>query len=128
MPSAVTHQSHIRSPDEVTASVRPLPTPLSWSPIDSTRNFGVKGNHRRDPPTARDRPFMQPAGNVTLSNYAALEEAGGPPVQWLAGSSAGAVAAALIAGNPPGQRVTRLREFWEGVAGDPNPAATFLLG
>src|SRR4051794_2091415 len=68
MPSAVTHQSHIRSPDEVTASVRPLPTPLSWSPIDSTRNFGVKGNHRPDPPTARDRPFMQPAGNVTLSN------------------------------------------------------------
>src|SRR3954468_2953798 len=47
----------------------PLPTPLSWSPIDSTRNFGVKGNHRRDPPTACDRPFMQPAGNVTLSNY-----------------------------------------------------------
>src|SRR4051812_28660400 len=69
MPSAVTHQSHIRSPDEVTASVRPLPTPLSWSPIDSTRNFGVKGNQRPDPPTARDRPFMQPAGNVTLSNY-----------------------------------------------------------
>src|SRR3954470_18956744 len=69
MPSAVTHQSHIRSPDEVTASVRPLPTPLSWSPIDSIRNFGVKGNHRRDPPTAHDRPFMQPAGNVTLSNY-----------------------------------------------------------
>src|SRR3954471_778295 len=72
MPSAVTHQSHIRSPDEVTASVRPLPTPLSCSPIDSTRNFGVKGNHRPDPPTARDRPFMQPAGNVTLSNYGFL--------------------------------------------------------
>src|SRR3954447_10926299 len=47
----------------------PLSTPLSCSPIDSIRNFGVKGNHRRDPPTARDRPFMQPAGNVTLSNY-----------------------------------------------------------
>src|SRR3954466_6224548 len=70
MPSAVTRQPHIRSPDELTASVRPLPTPLSCSPIDSTWNFGVKGNQRPDPPTARDRPFMQPAGNVTLSNYA----------------------------------------------------------
>ncbi len=67
-------------------------------------------------------------GAFEAGAYAALEEAGGPPIQWLAGSSAGAVAAALIAGNPPGQRLARLREFWEGVAGDPNPAATLLLG
>ncbi len=67
-------------------------------------------------------------GAFEAGAYAALEEAGVPPLHWLAGSSAGAVAAALIAGNPPGKRVARLREFWEGVAGDPNPAATFLLG
>jgi hypothetical protein len=65
---AVSDQPHIRSTDELTPSVRPLPTPLSCSSIDSTWNFGVKGNQRPDPPTARDRPFLQPAGNVILSN------------------------------------------------------------
>jgi NTE family protein len=32
---------------------------------------------------------------------------------WVAGISIGAINAALIAGNPPKQRVERLREFWE---------------
>ena len=32
---------------------------------------------------------------------------------WVAGISIGAINAALIAGNPPEQRVERLREFWE---------------
>ncbi len=32
--------------------------------------------------------------------------------QWIAGVSIGAINAALIAGNPPPQRVDRLREFW----------------
>ena len=32
---------------------------------------------------------------------------------WLAGISIGAINAALIAGNAPGQRVARLREFWD---------------
>lgn len=67
-------------------------------------------------------------GAFEAGAYAALEEAGGPSLDWVAGSSAGAVAAALIAGNPPGRRVARLREFWEGVAGDPTPATTLLLG
>ncbi|MDE2397435.1 MAG: patatin-like phospholipase family protein [Burkholderiales bacterium] len=31
---------------------------------------------------------------------------------WVAGISIGAINAALIAGNPPGRRVERLREFW----------------
>src|SRR5215212_9887487 len=39
---AVSRQPHIRSPDEVTTSVRPLPTPLLWRPSDSKRRFGVK--------------------------------------------------------------------------------------
>jgi NTE family protein len=43
--------------------------------------------------------------------FEALSEAGIEP-QWLAGISIGAVNAALIAGNPPGRRVERLREFW----------------
>ena len=36
----------------------------------------------------------------------------GMPLHWLAGSSAGAVTAALIAGNRPTDRIGRLRAFW----------------
>ncbi|WP_280154721.1 patatin-like phospholipase family protein [Piscinibacter sp. XHJ-5] len=43
-----------------------------------------------------------------------LEDAG-IRCDWVAGVSIGALNAALIAGNPPGQRVARLREFWETV-------------
>jgi len=39
----------------------------------------------------------------------------------LAGSSIGAVNAAIIAGNPPERRVERLRGFWEAVASRPEP-------
>lgn len=34
------------------------------------------------------------------------------PLHWLTGSSAGAITAALIAGNPPPCRIAALREFW----------------
>jgi NTE family protein len=46
---------------------------------------------------------------------AGLEEAG-MDVDWVAGVSIGALNAALIAGNPPGRRVERLREFWDRVS------------
>ena len=36
-------------------------------------------------------------------------------VDWIAGISIGAINAAIFAGNPPGQRVARLRGFWEKV-------------
>src|SRR5208282_945636 len=36
-------------------------------------------------------------------------------LDWVCGVSIGAINAALIAGNPPGRRVERLREFWESV-------------
>jgi len=44
--------------------------------------------------------------------YQGLDEAG-IHCDWIAGVSIGALNAAVIAGNPPGQRVARLREFWE---------------
>ena len=47
--------------------------------------------------------------------YQALEEAGMAP-DWLAGSSIGALNAALIAGNRPARRLERLRAFWDLVA------------
>lgn len=47
--------------------------------------------------------------------YEALDAHGICP-HWVAGVSIGAINAALIAGNPPGRRVARLREFWDGVS------------
>jgi NTE family protein len=46
--------------------------------------------------------------------YEALSEAHLEP-DWIAGISVGAINAALIAGNPPGSRVEKLREFWQRV-------------
>ena len=67
-------------------------------------------------------------GAFEAGAYAALEAAGSVVPDWLVGASAGAVNAALIAGNPPERRVERLRQFWEAAASDPMPATTFLLG
>src|SRR4051794_30205603 len=70
---AVSRQPHIRSPDEVTTSVRPLPTPLVWRPSDSKRRFGVKseplGVLRRPHPSERSCRHAGPVRNLTLSNY-----------------------------------------------------------
>jgi NTE family protein len=57
--------------------------------------------------------------------YEGLAEAGYEP-GWISGVSIGAVNAALIAGNPPAERVARLREFWHRVSawvGVPMPPA-----
>lgn len=49
--------------------------------------------------------------------YQALSEAGLEP-DWVGGISIGAVNAAIIAGNAPGERVSRMREFWEEITTD----------
>jgi NTE family protein len=46
--------------------------------------------------------------------YQALAEANVHP-DWVAGISIGSINAAIIAGNPPNQRVERLRKFWESI-------------
>ena len=46
--------------------------------------------------------------------YEALHEAGIEP-DWVIGTSIGAINAAFIAGNPPEQRLERLRTFWNSV-------------
>jgi NTE family protein len=51
-------------------------------------------------------------GAYLAGAYEALHRAGEQP-DWVAGSSIGAISAALIAGNPPDLRVRRLRTFWE---------------
>jgi NTE family protein len=50
--------------------------------------------------------------------YQALSEANLHP-DWVAGISIGAINSAIIAGNPPEQRVTKLRAFWEGITANP---------
>ena len=50
--------------------------------------------------------------------YEALA-AGDGKLDWVAGVSIGAINAALIAGNAPGHRVARLREFWSLVSSGP---------
>src|SRR5262245_58051660 len=54
-------------------------------------------------------------GAYQAGAYEALAEAGHLP-RWVAGTSIGAVNAAIIAGNHPDQRVSRLRTFWEEVS------------
>ena len=49
--------------------------------------------------------------------YEALAEDGIHP-NWVAGISIGAINCAIIAGNPPENRVERLRQFWELVTAD----------
>jgi NTE family protein len=64
-------------------------------------------------------------GAYQVGVYEALHEAGIEP-DWVIGTSIGAINGALIAGNPPGQRLERLREFWgriEQPAGAGLPAA-----
>jgi NTE family protein len=54
-------------------------------------------------------------GAYQAGAYEALSKAGHEPF-WVAGISIGAINAALITGNVPGQRVARLRQFWETVS------------
>jgi NTE family protein len=57
-------------------------------------------------------------GSYQAGVYQALAEAKLHP-DWVAGISIGAINSAIIAGNPPEQRVDRLREFWEAVSTAP---------
>jgi NTE family protein len=50
-------------------------------------------------------------GAYQLGVYQAMHEAGIEP-DWVIGTSIGAVNGAIIAGNPPSQRLDRLRQFW----------------
>jgi NTE family protein len=57
-------------------------------------------------------------GSYQAGVYEALAEADLHP-DWVAGISIGAINAALIAGNPPQDRVSKLRAFWHAITGNP---------
>lgn len=66
-------------------------------------------------------------GSYQAGVYEAIAQSDYPP-DWVAGISIGAINAAIIAGNAPDRRVTRLREFWECVTGPASPWAAFSTG
>src|SRR5215470_15921528 len=57
-------------------------------------------------------------GSYQAGVYEALAEADLHP-DWVAGISIGAINSALIAGNPPEQRVDKLRAFWHEITANP---------
>ena len=64
-------------------------------------------------------------GAYQAGAFEAFAAAGVVP-DWIAGVSIGAINAALIAGNPPERRVSRLREFWRRIS-VPMPTPPFAL-
>ncbi|MGY2906129.1 patatin-like phospholipase family protein [Bradyrhizobium sp. URHC0002] len=68
-------------------------------------------------------PVLVLLGDVTAVPHhagalAALERAG-IDIQWVCGSSGGAISAAIIAGNSPERRMVALRDFWHWYQRDP---------
>jgi NTE family protein len=66
-------------------------------------------------------------GSYQAGVYEALAEAGLHP-DWVAGISIGAINSAIIAGNPPAERVAKLRRFWEEITANPLLDAAAALG
>ncbi len=64
-------------------------------------------------------------GSYQAGVYEAIAGSEYPP-DWVAGISIGAINAALIAGNAPGKRVARLREFWETITAPAWPTPALL--
>lgn len=54
-------------------------------------------------------------GTYQMGVYQALEEANYLPT-WFAGTSIGAINAAIMAGNPPEERLAKLDEFWDTIS------------
>jgi NTE family protein len=62
-------------------------------------------------------------GSYQAGVYEGMVEAGLQP-NWIAGISIGALNAAIIAGNPPQQRIDQLRAFWESICRQPSGVPT----
>lgn len=66
-------------------------------------------------------------GSYQCGVYEALHEAALRP-NWFAGTSIGAINAAILAGNAPERRIERLRGFWETICEPNGAAAPIALG
>jgi NTE family protein len=84
----------------------------------------------RMPDNARDLALVFAGGNAVgayhAGAYEALHDSGLRP-DWVVGASIGAVTAAIVAGNAPEDRVTKLRMFWDEATQGTGPSPTGLL-
>jgi NTE family protein len=92
----------------------------------------IRVDHRRRATAKHHRPGGRPLfecialllqgggalGSYQAGVYEALAEADLHP-DWVAGISIGAINSALIAGNPPSERVAKLRQFWREITANP---------
>ncbi|TNC14438.1 patatin-like phospholipase family protein [Methylobacterium terricola] len=82
------------------------------------------------PAASRDLALVLAGGNALgayhAGGYEVLQARGLEP-DWIVGASIGAVTAAIIAGNPPEDRVARLREFWDETTQHTAPSVTDLV-
>src|SRR6476620_4745532 len=85
-----------------------------------TRGSDVRWRNKR-PPFECIALLLQGGGalgSYQAGVYEALAEADLHP-GWVAGISIGAINAAIIAGNPPAERIGKLRSFWEQITTNP---------
>ena len=88
---------------------------------DVSRSRSRRGQIQSRPPFECIALLLQGGGALGAYQagvYEALAEANLHP-DWVAGISIGAINAAIIAGNPPEQRVDKLRAFWERITTSP---------
>ena len=106
------------------------PKPPSRSTRKSSRSPKVpKAPAHQAPPIDQESILVLQGGGALGAYQAGVFEGLSADYReptWVAGISIGAVNAALIAGNPSGRRVDRLREFWELLTSSlPSPSAAF---
>ena len=97
--------------------------PEGAPPRSSPRSHELSKTHRAQTRPEFDHIILLLQGGGALGAYQAgvyeaLAEADLHP-DWVAGISIGSINGAIIAGNPPDQRVAKLRTFWEGITNRP---------
>jgi NTE family protein len=88
---------------------------------DTVQNRSSRARTQSRPPFECIALLLQGGGALGAYQagvYEALAEANLHP-DWVAGISIGAINSAIIAGNPPDQRIAKLRAFWEGITANP---------
>jgi NTE family protein len=94
------------------------------SVADAKAGANAKEGQKPDPQRTRQTEIAQKVlvfqgggalGAYQAGVYHALSEAGVEP-DWVIGTSIGAINGAIIAGNPPKDRLARLREFWDRIS------------
>ncbi len=103
-------------------------TPMSSKKKSRARTDGATGARAPSAPLPGQIVLVLQGGGAIgayqVGVYQALHEAGIEP-DWVIGTSIGAINGALIAGNPPAQRMERLEAFW-GQVERQAPAAGWL--